>query len=303
MSYENLKSAFIAIAGLPNVGKSSLLNQLVGQKIAIVSNKSQTTRNKITGVLTKGETQLVFLDSPGFHERKNKLSDHMMKQINEAVSDVDLCLLVVDATNKVLSQTETKLIDNLKKAQVDVILVINKIDLLKQKEQIIKIIDLYSKEIDFKCAIPISVKKNDGIDILLKELFKFAKPSPHFFSDDMVTDQMERVMISEIIREKILNNFNAEIPHGIAVVIESMKKRKNKKLIDIEATIYCEKDSHKSIIIGKKGDALKRLASQARIDIEKMLTSQANLQCWVKIKNNWRNNEKLINNFGFHSGN
>lgn len=301
MEYQGSKSAFIAIAGLPNVGKSSLLNRLVGQKVSIVSSKSQTTRNKITGILTKDETQLVFLDSPGFHKRKNKLSDYMLKQVGDAILDIDLCMLVVDATKKFVSETEKNLIANLKKSKIDVVLVVNKIDLLKQKEQIIKVIDLYSKEIDFRSAIPISVKKDDGLDILLNELLSFAVPSPHFFSPDMVTDQMERVMISEIVREKILNNFGDEIPHGVAVVIESMKKRKNKNLFDITATIYCEKDSHKSIIIGKKGEALKRLASQARVDIEEMLEASVNLQCWVKSKNNWRNNDRLIKNFGYET--
>lgn len=296
---ENTKSAFIAIIGLPNVGKSSLMNRLVGQKISIVSNKPQTTRNKITGILTCGDVQLVFLDSPGFHKTKNKLGEYMLKQVKESILDIDVCILMVDATNKCITDSQRELINKVKKLNIDVILVINKIDLLPQKELIIKIIDLYAKELNFKSAIPISVKKDDGVDILLKELFKYALPSPHFFSKDLVTDQMEKVVVSEIIREKILLSLNKEIPHGVAVVIESMKKRKNRNLIDVEAVIYCEKESHKGIIIGKNGEALKLISCKARVDIEKLLGEKVNLQCWVKTKNNWRKNINMMNNLGY----
>ena len=299
MNDKNSKSAFISIVGMANVGKSSLLNKLVGQKISIISNKPQTTRNKITGILTKGESQLVFLDSPGYHKRKNKLSDYMIKQISSVILDVDVCVLVVEATNKHISELEKKLINQINKLNVDVILVINKIDLLPKKEMIIKVIEMYSTEINVKSVVPISVKMNDGINILLDELYKFAKPSPHFFSDDMITDQMEREMVSEIIREKMLLNFGAEIPYGVVVAIEKMKERKGANIFDIESVIYCERNSHKGIIIGKDGQALKKAASQARIDIEEMLESKVNLKCWVKVKNNWRNNEKIMRNFGY----
>ncbi len=299
MYNQNKKSAFIAMVGLANVGKSSLLNKLVGQKISIVSHKPQTTRNKITGVLTEGDIQLIFFDLPGFHKRKNKLSDYMINQIKDVILDVDVCILVVEATNKYISKIELDLINNIKKLNLNLILVINKIDLLTDKETIIKVIDMYVKEIDVKDVIPISVKKNDGIDILLKEIKKYTKISPHFFSDEIVTDQMERFIVSEIIREKMLNNLGEEIPYGVAVIIESMKKRKGCNIVDIESIIYCERNSHKGIIIGKNGATLKRIASQARLDIEDMLQLKTNLKCWVKTKNNWRNDEQVMKNFGY----
>lgn len=299
MENKNTKSAFIAIIGLPNVGKSSLINRLVGQKISIVSNKPQTTRNKITGILTCNDIQLVFLDSPGFHKTKNRLGEYMLKQVKESILDVEVCILMVDATSKYITDCQQELIDKVKKLNIDVILVINKIDLLPQKELIIQVIDLYAKKLNLKSAIPISVKKDDGIDILLKELFKYAVPSPHFFSEDLVTDQMEKVVVAEIIREKILLTLDKEIPYGVAVIIEVMKKRKNSDLVDIEAVIYCEKESHKGIIIGKKGETLKLISCKARLDIEKLLDTKVNLQCWVKTKNNWRKNIKMMSNLGY----
>ncbi|MBP0979408.1 MAG: GTPase Era [Oscillospiraceae bacterium] len=295
------KSVFVGVVGLANVGKSSLINKLVGQKVSIVSNKPQTTRNKITGILTKDEVQFVFFDLPGFHKKKNKLSEYMIKQINQGVSDIDVCVLVVDATNKFIKDIEIDLINQIKNLSTNIILVINKIDLLKNKSEIIKVIERYSEKIDFKSVIPMSVKKNDGVNILLDELYKFAVLSPHFFSQEMFTDQIERVIISEIIREKIMQYFGEEIPYGVAVVIEKFKSRNNtKNIIDIEAVIYCERYSHKGIIIGQKGEALKRVASKSRIEIEELLESKVNLKCWVKVKNNWRNDEKSIKNFGYN---
>lgn len=302
------KSVFVSVVGLANVGKSSLINKLIGQKVSIVSNKPQTTRNKITGILTKNEVQFVFLDLPGFHKKKNKLSDYMIKQINQGVSDIDVCVLMIDATNKFIKDLEIDLINQIKNLSSNIILVINKIDLLKNKSEIIKIIERYSEKFDFKSVIPMSVKKNDGVDILLDELYKFATPSPHFFSKDMFTDQVERSIISEIIREKIMQYFGEEIPYGVAVVIEKFKSRNNTRnkdnqknnIIDIEAVIYCERNSHKGIIIGKSGEALKRVASKSRLDIENLLESKVNLKCWVKTKNNWRNDEKQLKNFGYN---
>lgn len=292
------KSAFVAIVGLTNVGKSSLMNALVGQKISIVSNKPQTTRNKITGILTQNETQFVFLDSPGIHKRKNKLSDYMSKQITSATLDIDVCILVVEATRKFISTIEENLINQIKNLKTNVILVVNKIDLLKKKEDILQVINMYKDKIDFDSIIPISVKKNDGLDLLLNELNKYTKPSPHFFSEDMVTDQMEREVISEIIREKILTYFSQEVPHGVAVFIEQMKERSN-KILDVEAVIYCERYNHKGIIIGKKGEALKTIASMARLELEDMLGIKVNLQCWVKVKNNWRNDSRQMKWLGY----
>ena len=291
------KNAFVSIVGRPNVGKSSLLNKLIGEKIAAVSSKPQTTRTKITGVLTKDNVQYVFMDTPGFHKAKNKLSEHMIKAVNESVSDIDLVMLVVDCTKKI-SEAEKELINSFKASRTPALLVINKIDLIENKNDLLLVFKNYSELYDFKAVIPVSALNEDGLDIILKELENNAEEGPHYFPDDMLTDQPEKVIAAEIIREKILNLMSEEIPHGVAVMIESMKEREDKDLLDIEAVIYCEKESHKGMIIGKKGSMLKNIGSLAREELEAFFQISINLQCWVKVKESWRNREGIIKNFG-----
>ena len=295
------KSAFVAIVGRPNVGKSSLMNKLVGEKIAIVSNKPQTTRNKIMGVLTKETTQFVFIDTPGLHHPKNKLSEYMVKQINESVADVDAAVLVVDA-EKEIGDAEKNLIENIKKSHMPSILAINKIDLIKDKSLLMGKIQDYINLFDFDAVVPISALHGQGVDELLDEIEKFAGESPHFFPDDTLTDQPERVIAAEIIREKILRCTYDEIPHGTAVIIDRMKERNNKNgeaIIDLDATILCERESHKGMIIGKQGQMLKKIGSFARADLESFLDVKINLKLWVKVKEDWRNRETVIKNLGF----
>lgn len=291
------KTAFIAIVGKPNVGKSSILNRLLGQKIAIVSDKPQTTRTRIMGVLTLDETQLVFTDTPGFHRPKTKLGEKMVKAVSDSISGVDACLFVVEPEGE-LKETEKELIEKFKQEKMPTVLAINKIDTVSDKSVIMKRILELTKEYDFEAIVPVSAAKSDGLDALTKELVALAQPSEHFFPDDTLTDQPERVIASEIIREKMLRLLDKEIPHGIAVGIEKMRERSDSDLMDVEATIYCEKESHKGIIIGKKGATLKRISTYARQDMEKFFGCRINLQCWVKVKDDWRNREGLIHNFG-----
>lgn len=301
--HTNTKNAFVTIIGRPNAGKSSLLNVLVGEKIAAVSAKPQTTRTKITGVLTEDETQYVFMDTPGMHKSRNKLSEHMMKTVNESVSDVDIAMFVADCTKKP-SENEKNLLDNLKSNKSRSILVINKIDLLEKKEELIKIIADYSVLHNFDEVIPVSALTGDGLDILMDALRKFAVDGPHYFPDDMLTDQPEKVIMAEIIREKALNNLNEEIPHGIAVTIESLKERDNRAgepILDISAVIFCERDSHKGIVIGKNGSMLRKIGAESRVELEEFFQIKVNLQCWVKVKEGWRNREGMIRNFGLSS--
>lgn len=273
----NDKSAFIAIVGRPNVGKSSILNRLLGTKIAIVSSKPQTTRNRITGVLTEGEYQLVFFDTPGMHKPKNSLGKYMVRSVNESVGGVDCCMLVVEA-DKSPVQTELDFIDKFKALGMPAILVINKIDMIKDKEILMKQILEYSKLYDFEAIVPVSASDGNGMNELLEELKKQASEGGHFFEDDTLTDQPERVIASEIIREKILRLCNAEIPHGTAVVIEKMKTREN-GILDIDATIFCEKESHKRILIGKNGAMLKKISTFARQDMERFLIARCSCRC------------------------
>lgn len=301
--HTNTKNAFVTIIGRPNAGKSSLLNALVGEKIAAVSAKPQTTRTKITGVLTEDETQYVFMDTPGMHKSRNKLSEHMMKTVNESVADVDIAMFVADCTKKP-SDNEKNLLDNLKSNKARSILVINKIDLLEKKEELIKIIADYSVLHNFDEVIPVSALTGDGLDILMDALRKFAVDGPHYFPDDMLTDQPEKVIMAEIIREKALNNLNEEIPHGIAVTIESLKERDNRAgepILDISAVIFCERDSHKGIVIGKNGSMLRKIGAESRTELEEFFQIKVNLQCWVKVKEGWRNREGMIRNFGLSS--
>lgn len=291
------KTAFIAIVGRPNVGKSSILNKLLGHKIAIVSDKPQTTRTRIMGVLTIDETQLVFTDTPGFHRPKTKLGEKMVKAVSDSISGVDLCLFVIESEGD-LRETELELIEKFKQQKMPVVLAINKIDTLSDKAVLMKRIMDMTQLYDFEAIVPVSAVKNDGLDALTDELIKLAQPSEHFFPEDTLTDQPERVIVSEIVREKMLRLLDKEIPHGVAVAVEKMRERSDKDLIDIETTIYCERESHKGIIIGKKGATLKRISTYARQDMEKFFGCQINLQCWVKVKDDWRNREGLIHNFG-----
>ena len=293
------KSAFVAIVGKPNVGKSSLLNLLVGEKIAIISDKPQTTRTRITGVLTEGETQLVFIDTPGLHKPKNKLGDYMVKQVSDSVGDVDCAVFVTDPLGEV-TEAEMQLIENIRQLHLPAILVINKIDTLQNKEDMVKKMVTISGMYDFEEVVPISVYQKDGTELLLKLIQDQAQEGPHFFPTDTLTDQPEKVIVAEIIREKVLRNMRDEIPHGTAVVIERMRERPGKDIMDIDATILCEKSSHKGMIIGKQGSMLKKIASQSRQEIESFLETRVNLQCWVKIREDWRNSEFSIRDLGFN---
>ncbi len=291
------KTSFIAIVGCPNVGKSSILNKLLGKKVAIVTQKPQTTRTRIVGVLTKGETQFVFTDTPGYHRPKNKLGEKMIRAVGEGISGTDACLFVTEAEGEI-NEREKELLQRLKKENAPVILALNKTDLVKDKEKLMKKILDFTSAYDFEAVVPVSALNGDNLDALMDELEKTAYPSVHFFPDDTLTDQPERVIAAELIREKMLLLLDKEIPHGVAVSIEKMRERAGSDIMDVEALIYCEKESHKGIIIGKKGDMLKKISTRARIDMENFFCCKINLQCWVKVKEDWRNREGLIRNFG-----
>ena len=290
------KSAMITIAGLPNVGKSTLTNYLVGEKIAIVSNKPQTTRNRICGIVTHGNTQFVFVDTPGYHRARTKLGDYMVNTVRESIADVDATILVVEPIASVGAQEES-LIEKIKASKSPAILCINKIDTV-EKEALLEVIAAYSQAMDFDAIIPICAKNGDGIEQLLKVCEKYAVEGPFLFDDDVTTDQPERQVMAEIIREKILWNLDREIPHGTAVEITKFSERDN-GIIDIDATIYCEKASHKGIIIGKQGAMLKKISTQARSDCEKFMGTKVYLTTWVKVKENWRDSDFLVRNFGY----
>ncbi len=291
------KTLFTAIVGCPNVGKSSLLNRILGSKVAIVTKKPQTTRTKITGVLTKGETQFVFTDTPGYHRPKNVLGQKMIRQIGEGIGGMDACLFVTEPEGEI-KDTEAELLDRLKKEKAPIVLAINKTDTVKDKEELMKKIIKLTSVYEFEAVIPVSAKTGENVDVIIDELEKLAFESPHFFPDDTLTDQPERVIAAEIIREKMLLLLDKEVPHGVAVSIEKMRDRPQTDLMDVEATVYCEKETHKGIIIGKKGEMLKRISTRARQDMESFFGCRVNLQCWVKVKEDWRNREGLIHNFG-----
>lgn len=295
------KSGFVTLIGRPNVGKSTLMNALVGEKISIISSKPQTTRNKIQTILTKENYQIVFIDTPGIHKSKSKLGDYMMKSVDSSLNDVDIILYLVEPNEKIRDM-DIAITDRLKSTKTPVFLLINKIDTI-DVTQLFKVIEAYRSRLDFKEYIPISALKKNNIDDILVCIEKYLPDGPKYFPDDMITDQPERQIVSEIIREKALYMLQDEIPHGIAIEITSMKKRPNTELIDIDATIYCERDSHKGIIIGKKGSMLKKIGSLARADIQKFLGNQINLQIWIKVKKDWRDNDMLLKNFGFDSKN
>lgn len=290
------KTAMITIAGRPNVGKSTLTNYLVGEKIAIVSNKPQTTRNRICGIVTKGDTQFVFVDTPGFHKPRTKLGDYMVGITRESISDVDLTILVVEPIASVGPQ-EQGLIEQIQGRKCPVILAINKIDTI-EKENLLEVIAVYSQVASFAAIVPISAKTGDGVEALYNECKKYAIDSPFLFPDDATTDQPERQVMAEIIREKLLWCLDREIPHGTAVEITKFSERDN-GIIDIDATIYCEKASHKGIIIGKGGEMLKKISTMARADCEKFMGTRVYLTTWVKVKENWRDSDFLVRNFGY----
>ena len=292
----NTKTAMITIAGRPNVGKSTLTNYLVGEKIAIVSNKPQTTRNRICGIVTKGDTQFVFVDTPGYHKARTRLGDFMVNTVRESIADVDATILVIEPVANIGAQEEA-LMEKLKASRCPVILAINKIDTV-EKEVLLEIIALYSQAMDFAAIIPICAKNGDGVEALLAQCEKYAIESPFMFDEDQTTDQPERQVMAEIIREKILWNLDREIPHGTAVEITRFSER-DSGIIDIDATIYCEKASHKGIIIGKAGAMLKKISSQARTDCEKFMGTKVYLTTWVKVKENWRDSDFMVRNFGY----
>jgi GTP-binding protein Era len=290
------KTAMITIAGRPNVGKSTLVNYLVGEKIAIVSNKPQTTRNRICGIVTKNDTQFVFVDTPGYHRARTKLGDYMVNVAKDSIADVDLTVLVVEPIASIGAQEEG-LIQKIKASKCPAVLAINKIDTI-EKEQLLEIIALYSATETFDAIIPISAKTGDGVELLLKQCEKYAQESYFLFPDDVTTDQPERQVMAEIIREKLLWCLDKEIPHGTAVEITTFSER-DSGVIDIDATIYCEKASHKGIIIGKQGAMLKKISSMARVDCEKFMGTKVYLTTWVKVKENWRDSDFLVRNFGY----
>lgn len=294
-------SAFIAIVGRPNVGKSSLLNRLVGQKVAIVSDKPQTTRTRIMGVLTEGETQLVFLDTPGNHRPRTRLGDFMVKSITEAVSGVDAAMLVVEPTEQIRDE-ERELVEQFARQKLPVVLVINKIDTLADKVRLLPCIEAWKQVYPFDAVLPVSAMSGEGVEELKTMLFSYAFEAPHFFADDMISDQPEKVLVSEIVREKMLLLLQQEVPHGIAVVVEQMDEdvtSRGENILDIDVCIYCERESHKGMVIGKRGAMLKQIAMQARTDIETLLSTKVNLQCWVKVKEDWRNRQNILNSLGY----
>lgn len=292
------KSAMITICGRPNVGKSTLTNALVGEKIAIVSNKPQTTRNRITAIVNTEDTQLVLMDTPGFHKPHNRLDEYMTKVIKDSVSDVDAIMLLVEPVDKIGPQEE-ELIRRIKETGAPSVLVINKIDTV-EKAQLLSVIAVYSAAHDFNAIVPVSAKKQQGLDVLMEELGKLAGEGPQLFPDDMITDQPERQICAELVREKLLTLLDKEVPHGTAVEITRFHERDD-GLVEIDATIYCEKDSHKGIIIGKKGAMLKKIGEMARADMESFLDTRVFLQTWVKVKENWRDSSNLLKNFGYRN--
>ena len=296
---KNVKSGFVTLIGRPNVGKSTLMNRMIGQKIAITSNKPQTTRNRIQTVHTDERGQIVFVDTPGIHKAKNKLGEYMVGAAEKTIGEVDVVCWLVEPTTYI-GAGEQHIIERLKKVKAPIILVINKVDTIK-KEEILPVIDCYRKELDFQEIIPVSARSGANVDELIDTIYRYLPYGPMFYDEDTITDQPMRQIVAELIREKALHALNEEIPHGIAVVIDSMKERKSQKgiITDIQATIICERDSHKGIIIGKGGEMLKKIGANARYEIEKQLDTKVNLQLWVKVKKEWRDSDVLIKNFGY----
>ena len=291
------KSIFLTLSGRTNAGKSTLLNALVGEKIASVSSKPQTTRTRITGILTRDETQFVFMDTPGLHRPKNKLSSHMLKTAETSAADADAVLYVIDCTKKLHEQDE-QMLQSITARGISCIILVNKVDLLQDKSAMMPLLLRLENAYHPHAIIPVSAQTHDGLDAVMECAAELAQPSVHYFPDDAFTDQPERVLAAEMIREKLLRLLDDEVPHGIAVTVESMKERQDKDLLDISAVIYCERESHKGIVIGKGGSMLKKIASSARRELERFFEIQVNLQCFVKVREDWRNKEGLIRSFG-----
>lgn len=299
MTENNFKSGYVSVIGRPNVGKSTLLNAIIGEKISAISSKAQTTRQNITFIHTDDEAQIIFLDTPGIQKPKNKLGEFMLTESKEGIEDSDVITYIVDISKKI-GKAERSIIDLLNEYQgkLPIILLINKVDTIK-KEELLEIISMYAEEKIFDDIIPISAMKNDGVDIYLESLKKFLKPGPMYYPEDMITDKNERFIVAEIIREKGLMYLNEEVPHGLAISIEKFKKREDKNIYDIDANIYVERDSHKGILIGKGGSMLKRIGTEAREEAERLLDAKVNLQIWVKVEKNWRDRDNLVKRFGY----
>lgn len=293
------KSGFVTIIGRPNVGKSTLMNHLIGQKIAITSNKAQTTRNRIQTVYTGEEGQIIFLDTPGINRAKNKLGEYMLSAAENTLKEVDVILWLVEPTT-FIGAGERYIIEKLSRVKTPVILVVNKVDTVNE-EEVFKAIDTYKEVYDFKEIVPVSALRNRNTDELLKTIFEYLEEGPQYYDADTITDQPERAIVAEMIREKALRCLDKEVPHGIAVVIDRMKDREQGNIVDIDATIICERDSHKGIIIGKQGAMLKKIGTQARIDMENLLDTKVNLKLWVKVKKDWRDSEFLLKNYGYQN--
>lgn len=299
MHMRGFKSGFVTIIGRPNVGKSTLMNHLIGQKIAITSNKAQTTRNRIQTVYTGEEGQIVFLDTPGINRAKNKLGEYMLSAAENTLKEVDVILWLVEPTT-FIGAGERYIIEKLQRVKTPVILVVNKVDTVNE-EEVFKAIDTYKEVYDFKEIVPVSALRNRNTDELLKTIFEYLEEGPQYYDADTITDQPERAIVAEMIREKALRCLDKEVPHGIAVVIDRMKDREQGNIVDIDATIICERDSHKGIIIGKQGAMLKKIGTQARIDMENLLDTKVNLKLWVKVKKDWRDSEFLLKNYGYQN--
>ncbi|MDU5805988.1 MAG: GTPase Era [Peptoniphilus harei] len=299
MTENNFKSGYVSVIGRPNVGKSTLLNAIIGEKISAISSKPQTTRQNITFIHTDEDAQIIFLDTPGIQKPKNKLGEFMLTESKEGIDDSDVITYIVD-TSKKIGRAERSIIDILKeyKGKLPIILLINKVDTIR-KDELLEIISMYAEEEIFDDIIPISAMKNDGVDIYLETLKKFLKPGPMYYPEDMITDKNERFIVAEIIREKGLMYLNEEVPHGLAISIEKFKKREDKNMYDIDANIYVERDSHKGILIGKNGSMLKRIGTEAREEAERLLDAKVNLQIWVKVEKNWRDRDNLVKRFGY----
>ncbi|WP_060800319.1 GTPase Era [Peptoniphilus harei] len=299
MTENNFKSGYVSVIGRPNVGKSTLLNAIIGEKISAISSKPQTTRQNITFIHTDEDAQIIFLDTPGIQKPKNRLGEFMLTESKEGIEDSDVITYIVD-TSKKIGRAERSIIDILKeyKGKLPIILLINKVDTIR-KDELLEIISMYAEEEIFDDIIPISAMKNDGIDIYLETLKKFLKPGPMYYPEDMITDKNERFIVAEIIREKGLMYLNEEVPHGLAISIEKFKKRADKNMYDIDANIYVERDTHKGILIGKNGSMLKRIGTEAREEAERLLDAKVNLQIWVKVEKNWRDRDNLVKRFGY----
>ena len=299
MTENNFKSGYVSVVGRPNVGKSTLLNAIIGEKISAISSKPQTTRQNITFIHTDDDSQIIFLDTPGIQRPKNKLGEFMLTESKESIDEADVITYIVD-TSKKIGKAERSIIDILKEYQgkLPIILLINKVDTIK-KDELLEIISMYADEGIFNEIIPISAMKNDGVDIYIETLKKYLKPGPMYYPEDMITDKNERFIVAEIIREKGLRYLNEEVPHGLAISIEKFKKREDKNIYDIEANIYVERDSHKGILIGKGSSMLKRIGTEAREDAERLLDAKVNLQIWVKVEKNWRERDNLVKRFGY----